>query len=260
MIQVNNVVYSVNRETILKDVSLNITSGERVGLLGPNGSGKSTLLKCIYRVLRPSGGAIMLDGAELSQISTKESARKLAVASQHNSSHFDFTVEEVVLMGRFPHKRAIEQDTAKDLAIVRESLSKVGMEGFSSRSFLTLSGGEQQRVILARALAQRTPCLILDEPTNHLDITGQLQLMDQIYGLKQTVLMALHDLNLAAMYCDRIYMMKQGKILGEGTPRELLTSQFIREVYEVEAEVMEEANGQIHIFYHPARSHSGSYG
>ncbi len=249
MIKVNDVVYSVNHTSILNGVSLQVARGERVGLLGPNGSGKSSLLKCIYRVLKPKGGAVLLEGRDLSRISPRESARRLGVASQHNASSFDFTVEEVVLMGRFPHKRAMEQDTERDYEIVREALERVGMEGFSSRSFLTLSGGEQQRVILARALAQQTPCLILDEPTNHLDITGQLLLMDQIAALDQTVLMALHDLNLAAMYCDRIYGMKQGKILGEGTPKKLLTPRFIREIYEVDAEVMETADGQLHILY-----------
>lgn len=252
MIQTNNIVYSIDNVNILEGISLHVPKGSRVGILGPNGSGKSTLLKCIYRVLKPSGGAVLLDGRELSCIPPKESAKTLAVVAQHNASNFDFTVEEVVLMGRFPYKKAIERDSEQDFSIVKEALQKVGLEGFSRRNFLTLSGGEQQRVILARALAQQTPCLILDEPTNHLDIKYQLQLMDLVHTLDQTVFMALHDLNLAAMYCDWLYVVKKGRIVGKGTPRKLLTPEFIREVYEVDAEVMESASGQLNILYHPS--------
>ncbi|MCI8417347.1 MAG: ABC transporter ATP-binding protein [Lachnospiraceae bacterium] len=252
MIQTDHVVYSIDNANILEGISLHVPKGALVGILGPNGSGKSTLLKCIYRVLKPTSGAIFLDGTELSHISPKEAAQKLAVVAQHNFSNFDFTVEEVVLMGRSPYKKALERNTQRDTAIVRESLERVGMENFSKRSFLTLSGGEQQRVILARALAQQTPCLVLDEPTNHLDIKYQLQLMDLIHALDQTVFMALHDLNIAAMYCDKLYVVKKGQLVGEGSPKSLLTPSFIREVYEIDADVMETSTGQLHVLYHPA--------
>lgn len=132
-----------------------------------------------------------------------------------------------------------------------EALRTVGMADFAARPFSTLSGGEQQRVILARALAQQTPCLILDEPTNHLDIKYQLQLMDLVRGLNRTVIAAVHDLNIAAMYCDRLYALKNGRIVGEGTPRSLLTPEFIRQVYEVEVEAMTDAHGTLHILFHP---------
>ena len=192
--------------------------GELVGIIGPNGSGKSTLLKCIYRVLKPAAGAVYLDGRELERYTCKESARRLAVVAQHNYYNFDFSVQDVVLMGRAPHKRALDRDSAEDYRIVREALETVGMADFAARSFSTLSGGEQQRVILARALAQQTPCLILDEPTNHLDINYQLQLMDLVRGLNRTVIAAVHDLNMAAMYCDRLYAVKDGEVVGAGTP------------------------------------------
>lgn len=155
---------------ILKGVDIQAGRKELVGVIGPNGSGKSTLLKCLYRVLRPSGGAVWLDGRELERYSFKESARRVAVVAQHNYYNFDFSVYDVVMMGRAPHKGALERDNHRDHQLVRSALETVGMEGFAARSFSTLSGGEQQRVILARALAQDTPCLILDEPTNHLDI------------------------------------------------------------------------------------------
>ena len=235
---------------ILKGVDLTAGRQELLGVIGPNGSGKSTLLKCIYRVLKPTAGAVYLDGTPLEQLSYRKSARKVAVVAQHNYYNFDFCVRDVVLMGRAPHKRPLERDTAEDYRIVAEALETVGMADFADRTFSTLSGGEQQRVILARALAQQTPCLILDEPTNHLDIKFQLQLMDLVRGLNRTVIAAIHDLNIAALYCDRLCAVKDGKIVGEGTPRELLTPEFIRKVYEVDAQVMTGEDGAIHILYH----------
>ena len=236
---------------ILKGVDLEAGQRELVGVIGPNGSGKSTLLKCIYRVLKPAAGAVYLDGKDLDAYSWKASAKCIAVVAQHNYYNFDFSVRDVVLMGRAPHKRALERDTAEDFRIVAEALETVGMAALADRSFSTLSGGEQQRVILARALAQQTPCLILDEPTNHLDINYQLQLMDLVRGLDRTVIAAVHDLNIAAMYCDRLYAMKDGKIVGQGSPKELLTPEFIREMYQVDARLVSDEDGCLHILFHP---------
>ena len=240
---------SYGAQEILKGISIQSKEKEFIGLIGPNGSGKSTLLKCIYRTLKPDQGAVYLDGKELSTIRVKDSARKLAVVAQHNQYNFDFTVQEIVMMGRSPHKKALERDNAGDYTIVKEALQTVGMSEFADRSFSTLSGGEQQRVIFARALAQQTPCLILDEPTNHLDITHQLQLMRIVKNLNVTVISAVHDLNIAAMFCDRIYALKDGRIAGEGTPESLLTPEFIREIYDVEAEVVKDKKGQMHILF-----------
>ncbi|MFQ9887022.1 MAG: ABC transporter ATP-binding protein [Negativibacillus massiliensis] len=236
---------------ILRGIDFEANEGEFVGIIGPNGSGKSTLLRCLYRVLTPSEGAVFLDGKELSSYRVKESAQKLAVVAQHNYYNFEFSVRDVVMMGRAPHKRALDRDTAEDYQIMRQSLKAVGMQEFEERSFSTLSGGEQQRIILARALAQQTPCLILDEPTNHLDIKYQLWLMDIVKNLDCTVISAVHDLNIAAMYCDRLYAMKQGKLIAQGTPHELLTPDLIRELYEVDAEVSIDGKGQLRIFYCP---------
>lgn len=238
---------------ILKGIDLKVNDRELLGIIGPNGSGKSTFLKCLYRVLQPTAGAVYLDGRSLSEYSYKESARSLAVVAQHNYYNFDFSVRDVVLMGRAPHKRALDRDNAEDFNIVDNALKTVGMYDFAERSFSTLSGGEQQRVILARALAQQTPCLCLDEPTNHLDIKYQLQLMDLVRGLDRTVISVIHDLNIAAMYCDRLYALKDGEIVGEGTPRELLTTDFIRRVYEVDSEVITDGNGILHILFHPVQ-------
>lgn len=240
---------SYGANEVLKGVSIEAGHKEFVGLIGPNGSGKSTLLKCIYRVLKPDCGAVFLDGSGLRDMSVKESARKLAVVAQHNYYNFDFSVMEVVLMGRSPHKRALERDNAKDYEITRKALMTVQMQDFAQRSFSTLSGGEQQRVILARALAQQTPCLVLDEPTNHLDITYQLQLLRIVKQLDLTVISAIHDLNIAAMFCDRIYVLQAGEIVAQGTPKSVLTKELIRDVYQVESEIVEDTEGQMHILF-----------
>ena len=249
-IRTEDTTLSYGAARILKGISLETHTGEFVGIIGPNGSRKSTLLKCIYRVLKPDGGCIWLGDQELHEMKIRNSARKVAVVAQHNYYNFEFSVREVVMMGRAPHKKMLEKDGAKDFEIVDQALKTVGMYEFADRNFSTLSGGEQQRVILARALAQQTPCLILDEPTNHLDIKFQLQLMDLVRGLTRTVIAAIHDLNIAALYCDRLCAVKDGKIVGEGTPRELLTPEFIRKVYEVDAQVMTGEDGAIHILYH----------
>lgn len=234
---------------ILKGISVDSGNKELVGIIGPNGSGKSTLLKCIYRVLKADSGAVYLDGDELYSMNAKSSAKKMAVVAQHNYYNFDFSVREVVLMGRAPHKKALERDNAKDYQIVEEALQRVQMEQFADRSFSTLSGGEQQRVILARALAQQTPALILDEPTNHLDITHQIMLMELVKTLDVTVISAIHDLNIAAAYCDRIYILKDGVLEACGTPAEVLTTEMIKKIYKVDAEVAYDSLGKMHILF-----------
>lgn len=249
-VKAEDIKLSYGAEAILKGVSMEAGNREFVGLIGPNGSGKSTLLKCVYRVLSPDKGAVFLDGKPLKDMNYKTSARSLGVVAQHNYYNFDFSVREVVLMGRSPHKKALERDNAEDYAIMAEALEKVGMADFAARSFSTLSGGEQQRVILARALAQQTPCLILDEPTNHLDITHQLQLLKIVKQLDVTVISAIHDLNIAAMFCDRLYVLKNGEIVAEGTPREVLTRELIREIYEVESDIVEDSKGNMHILFY----------
>ena len=239
-------------KSFAKKTQIDIERGV-TAIIGPNGSGKSTLLKSIYRVLTPQSGTVFLDGNALNSYKPKESARKMAVVAQHNYYNFEFSVQDVVLMGRAPHKKAMERDNADDYRIVREALEKVNMGGFAQRSFSTLSGGEQQRVILARALAQQTQCLILDEPTNHLDIKYQLQLMDTVRSLRLTVVAAIHDLNIAAMYCNKLFVLQNGRIIAFGPPKQVLTREFIRQVYEVEAKLYTDPEtGQMHILYESA--------
>lgn len=251
-IETQNLKVTLGNANILKGINLQIGEKEFIGIIGPNGSGKSTLLKCIYRVLKPNNGAVLLDGKSLTSYPVRESAKKMAVVAQHNYYNFEFSVKEVVLMGRAPHKRPLERDNAEDYQIVREALKTVGMAEFENRSFSTLSGGEQQRIILARALTQKTPCLILDEPTNHLDIKYQLQLMDIVKSLNLTVISAIHDLNIAAMYCDRLFVVKDGQIVDNGTPEDVLTPDFIKKVYGIDAAVIRDEYGCMHILYYPA--------
>lgn len=241
----------IGSQQILCGVDIQVADKEFVGIIGPNGSGKSTFLKCVYRTQKPSAGKIYFNGRELDELSFRESALQLAVVAQHNFYSFDFEVLEVVLMGRAPHKKTLERDNAADYQIARQALHTVGLEGFANRSFSTLSGGEQQRVILARALTQQTECLVLDEPTNHLDVKYQLQIMDIVKGLDATVLAAIHDLNIAAMYCDKIIALKAGRVLACGRPRELLTEEFIWELYGVRAQVQNLAQERLNIIYIP---------
>jgi len=247
-IKVDDLKITLEKNNILKDINIEVDNKEVVGIIGPNGSGKSTLLKCIYRVLKPNDGAILLDNIDIKDMSVKESSKRLAVLSQHNNYNFDFTVKDIVLMGRSPHKKFMERDNKNDYDIANEALKKVDMFEFKDRSFQSLSGGEQQRVILARALAQQPQCLILDEPTNHLDIKYQLQLMRIVKGLGIEVIAAIHDLNIAAMYCDKIYVLKDGEVIKYGKPKDILTQELIKYVYEVDSEVIVKEE-RVHISY-----------
>ena len=248
-IQTDNIQVSFGSKTILQDISLDLRDKEFVGIIGPNGSGKSTFLKCLYRVLQPNHGKIFFDGTEMSSLSHRDTALKMAVVAQHSTVNFDFSVLEMVLMGRSPYKGLLDRDQIDDYEIARHALAQVGLSDFESRNFNTLSGGEQQRVILARALAQRTECLVLDEPTNHLDIKYQLELMTIVKRLDATVVSAIHDLNLASMYCDRLIALKDGSVVCTGTPHEVLTEETIRHIYGVSATVQTLPNGRLNIIY-----------
>ncbi len=255
MITADELCVSIGRKRIVDHASIHVDEGELVGLIGPNGSGKSTMLKAIYRTLEPESGSITVNGVMLRDASLRESALNLAVVSQHNFYNFDFDVDEVVMMGRTPHKKSMEMDNEGDRRIAEESLEKVGMLDFRKRKFSSLSGGEQQRIILARALTQRTPCLVLDEPTNHLDVKYQLDVLDIVKGLGSTVLCALHDLNLAAQYCDRIYILDGGVIRYEGTPAEVITEEVISEIYGVRSSVeVHPKTGLLNVVYYPRHS------
>ncbi len=244
--------WSVAAQKIIDDIQLTVETGAFVGLLGPNGSGKSTLLRCIYRSLKPDAGTISLDGTDLLAMPPRDAARRMAVVLQETTIQFDFTVQEMVLMGRIPHKSAFDADTSEDWHIVAGALAQVNMLGFRERSFGTLSGGEKQRVLIARAVAQQSHFLVLDEPTNHLDIRYQLEILDIVRELRVTTLAALHDLNLATLYCDRLYVLSEGRVVASGAPEEVVTADLIYEVYGVRADVATHPRtGRMHITYFP---------
>ena len=249
-LETRNVSINLSKKDIVKEVSVHIGEREFVGLLGPNGSGKTTLLKSIYRVLKPSAGVVMIDGEDIRHFSHRDTARRMGVVSQFNNLNFDFSVEEMVLMGRAPHKAAFDRDTEEDYRIAEDALRRVDMLEFKDRSFMTLSGGEKQRIILARALAQQVEMLILDEPTNHLDIKYQIQIMDVVKSLGVGVLAALHDLNLTLMYCTFVYVLKDGRIVASGKTEDVITEQLIREVYEVDCSVERHPkSGKFHVTF-----------
>jgi len=225
-------IEDVSVEGILRDVRLDVPDGAFVGLVGPNGSGKSTLLRCVYRALRPAGGAVRLDGDDVHTMDPRAAARVLAALPQESSAEFDFTVAEVVAMGRLPHRG---RTAAADEEICADAMDRTGVRHLADRGFLALSGGEKQRVLIARALAQQPRVLVLDEPTNHLDIAHQLDVLSLVRGSGLTVLAALHDLNLAAAHCDLLYVIAGGRTVASGPPHDVLQPALLAEVFGVRA-------------------------
>lgn len=223
------------RRPLLHDVGLEVKQGEFTGLIGPNGSGKTSLLRCAYRSTRPDEGSVRLGADDLWQRSARWCAQRIAVVLQEFSDEFGLNVREVVAMGLTPHKGLFDSDTSEDAQQVLLAIEQVGLQGCVEQRFATLSGGEKQRVLLARAIVQAPELLILDEPTNHLDPRYQLQLLQYLRSLGLSVLASFHDLNLAAAFCDRLYVIDSGRIVASGTPHEVLTSTLLRQVFGVEA-------------------------
>ncbi|WP_149180428.1 ABC transporter ATP-binding protein [Streptomyces sp. TRM49041] len=237
---------------LLDGVDLRAAPGETVGLVGPNGSGKTTFLRCVYGALRPAGGRVVLNGLDVAGLSVKERARRVAVVPQDAVGAFGLTVREVAAMGRAPHKPFWRQDGPDDARRVTEALSTVGVEGLAGRRFDELSGGERQRALVARALVQEPGLLALDEPTNHLDVRFQLEILTLVRELGTTNLLVLHDLNLAAAYCDRLYVLEAGRVVAAGTPGEVLTEELLAEVYRVPARIgSHPVTGAPHVVYLP---------
>jgi len=235
LLEAQGLHWSAGGRTIVQGVGVRLHEGECVGLIGPNGCGKSSLLRMLYRAVLPERGQVQWRGRDIWQLSARDYAREVAVLGQEFSQVFDLLVHEVVMMGRIPHQSSWARDSEHDLALVRESLEQVGCWHLQEQAFSTLSGGEKQRVLLARALAQQPRALVLDEPTNHLDIRYQLELMALIRRSGRAALVAIHDLNIAAQYCDRLYLMQQGRLVAEGTPAQVLTAEHIAAVYGVQA-------------------------
>ncbi|MFJ2822218.1 ABC transporter ATP-binding protein [Streptomyces toxytricini] len=251
---VERLTLTAGAHRLVREVSLTARPGEVVGLVGPNGSGKSSLLRAVYRVLRPQSGQVLVDGADAWALPVRELARTTAAVVQEPGGDFDMTVREVVAMGRTPHKRLLDGDTAEDARLIARSLEAVDAAGLAERPFAQLSGGERQRVLIARALTQQPSLLVMDEPTNHLDIRHQLEVLGLLRRLPATVLVALHDLNLAACHCDRLYVLCGGEVTASGTPAEVLTAEMLAEVYGVAGEVaVHPRTGAPQVTYLPAQ-------
>ncbi|MGP3966319.1 ABC transporter ATP-binding protein [Streptomyces sp. 6N223] len=230
-----DVAVALGGTRIVHGATFSVEPGQVAGLVGPNGSGKSTLLRSLYRVVRPEAGTVGIGGKDVWQLPPRVVARQVAVMTQETTADFDLDVLDVVLLGRLPHHRGFGGDSALDLELADRALARVGATGLAGRLFAGLSGGEKQRVLLARALVQDSRVLVLDEPTNHLDVSFQLELMRIIGELGLTTLAALHDLNLAAAHCDVVAVMNQGRIITHGPPQEVLTPELIGEVFGVRA-------------------------
>ena len=242
-IHIENLHFRIGAKEILRGITADLPADRFVALLGPNGCGKSTLLKHLYRVHPIQEGSVAMDDTPIAQIPLRAAAQEIGVMGQFHAVDFDFSAEEIVLMGRAPYKESFEEDTAADFALVRTALERVGMADAAQHSFNELSGGEQQRVMLARCLVQEPQLLILDEPTNHLDIKYQLHILELVKGLGIGVIAALHDLNLAAMYADLLVVMKEGRIDRIGTPQEIITEDMLAHIYGVRANVTYDAAG-----------------
>lgn len=232
-----NIAWSAGGTTILDGVSLEARSGEMLGILGPNGAGKTSLLRILAGLRRPDRGTVTLDGDDLRTMRRRTVARRLAIVEQSPEVHDDITVQDTASLGRTPHRGTFAALDRDDHAAIERALTLTGMGPYRSRTWRSLSGGEQQRAQLARALAQDPDVIVLDEPTNHLDIRYQLDVLALLSSLEMTVVTALHDLNLAARFCDRVAVLHAGGVRASGPPADVLTAELLRGVYEVDAVV-----------------------
>jgi len=246
----NEPVDEATRSFSLVDVSVTIQRGSLTGLLGPNGCGKTTLLKLMAGVLGPRKGVITLSGRAVRSIPRRELARQIAVVPQETHPAFDYSVLEMVLMGRHPHLGAFQLEGPEDIAIARDSLAATGTAHLAERAYMTLSGGEKQRVVIASALAQSPDVLLLDEPTASLDLAYQMEIASLLHRLNRdrgvSMVLATHDLNLAASLCDSLVLVRSGRVLAHGPTRDVLTATMIRQLYDVDADVrVHEASGHL---------------
>lgn len=248
-ITASGLAWGVSGRTIISEIDVEVLPGETVGLIGPNGSGKSSLLRCLAGLRAPTAGVVLFDGQDIASWGPRQVARRLAFVEQAAESDSDLRVADVVALGRTPFRDRWRGLGATDLAIVDAALARLDLSALRTRAWRTLSGGERQRAHIARALAQRPWGILLDEPTNHLDVRHQFELMALLADTSQTILVAMHDLALAARYCDRLVLMHGGRVVASGAPAEVLTVVRLRQVYEIEAEIGKDSLGHLVVTY-----------
>lgn len=258
-VSVTGLTWAIDGRTVLDGVDLTVAAGRICGVLGPNGSGKSSLLRCLFGAITPDHGRIALDGVPLASLGRRALARQVAVVFQHGEVDPGTTVAQVVALGRLPHQGVFAAERPLDREVVARVCAQTDITHLRHRPVETLSGGERQRVQLARALAQQPRVLMLDEPTNHLDLLHQEHLVELVRGLGVTTLIVLHDLSLAARVCDQVIVLHEGRARVCGPPRAALTVALLRDVWEVEAELLVRSDGHLAIApTGPAQSAGGS--
>ena len=239
MLKIHDLCFSYKERPVLQQIDLNIRKGERIGILGPNGCGKTTLLKLLNRNLHPDSGKVMMNDIDLEEVSKREIARHIAVVPQSNEIRFAFSVRDIVMMGRMPFMGQFQGESSEDVRIVDEAMKKTNVTEFADRLINTMSGGERQRVIIARAIAQKPEIILLDEPNLHLDICYQFEVLDLVKKLSDeedlTVVIVSHDLPMVVRYCDRIVLIHDHKVFAIGTPEEVLTRENMRIVFNINA-------------------------
>ncbi|KPH20766.1 ABC transporter ATP-binding protein [Rhodococcus sp. ADH] len=232
-VEYDDVEVAIGGTVIVREITMSIESGRFVGVVGPNGSGKSTLLRCLYRALSPTGGVVRVGGIDNQVVSMRTNALQVAALTQDSPLQFDFTSAEVVATGRLPHGGLFSKGRANDDLVCEDAMIRADAHHLAERSFLSLSGGERQRVLIARAFAQQPSVLVLDEPTNHLDVHHQYAALSAAKTLGVTIVAALHDLNLAAQYCDQLFVLGDGRMVCSGTPAEVITPETLRRWFDI---------------------------
>ncbi|MER8523146.1 ABC transporter ATP-binding protein [Mesorhizobium sp. M1076] len=253
-----NVWWSAGGMEILRNVSLTVEAGEFLGIVGPNGSGKTSLMSLLAGIRKPKSGEVLLEGAPIGALCRRVIAQRLALVEQQAETGERITARQAVELGRTPYLGPLSPWSSQDCHIVDAALENVDMAHLAGRLWHTLSGGERQRLHIARALAQEPKILLLDEPTNHLDIGHQISLLDLVQRQDLTVVAALHDLNHAAMFCDRIAVMQGGRLVALGPPQEVLTEDRVRDVFAVDVEIEQDCDGVCHIRFRARRPQARS--
>ncbi|WDD97991.1 ABC transporter ATP-binding protein [Thalassomonas actiniarum] len=251
LINLDKLGWAVGDKHILKDISLAVDKGEVLGIIGPNGAGKTSLLNCLLNQQKDFTGSVNFKGKNISTYAPRELAKSFALVAQKTAPVFNLSVSDIVRMGLLPHKTLFSLDNDFDKHQIELALEKVGLANKIHDAFNTLSGGEQQRVLIARALVQRAEVLVLDEPTNHLDVYYQHQILDLVKNLNITVVMTVHDLNLAAQYCRRLLLLDQGQVIADGPPEKVLGSSLLTQVFRLNCQQeLDPVTGKTRVYFH----------